>query len=82
MFLISPDSKRPYYQVVYFVDGKRTKISTKTADRKEAEKFLASFVPPPPKGNKEQPVKKVSIKLSIFLMNIKPILATLTQLSI
>ena len=71
MFLISPDSKRPYYQVVYFVNGKRTKISTKTADRKEAEKFLASFVPPPPKGNKEQPVKKVSIKLSIFFNEYK-----------
>jgi alpha-acetolactate decarboxylase len=45
MFLIPPDSKTPYYQVVYFVNGKRTKKSTKAIDKKEAEKFLASFNP-------------------------------------
>ena len=35
--------KSPYYQIVYFVDGKRTKVSTKTKDLKEAKKFLTSF---------------------------------------
>ncbi len=35
--------KSPYYQIVYFVEGKRTKVSTKTKDLKKAKKFLASF---------------------------------------
>ena len=48
MFL-TKDSKSPYYQLVYFVDGKRTKISTKTSDREEAEKFLKAFNPEPTK---------------------------------
>ena len=30
-----------------FVDGKRTKISIETTDKKESEKFLKSFVPQP-----------------------------------
>lgn len=42
MFL-SKDSKSPFYQVTYFVDGKRTKKSTKTSNKKEALKFLESF---------------------------------------
>ena len=45
MFL-SKDSKSPFYQVTYFVDGKRTKKSTKTANLKEAQAFLSSFSPP------------------------------------
>ena len=48
MFL-TKDSKSPYYQLVYFVDGKRTKISTKTSDREEAEQFLKAFNPTPTK---------------------------------
>ncbi|HSP86813.1 MAG TPA: hypothetical protein VLN45_01665, partial [Ignavibacteriaceae bacterium] len=44
MFL-AKDSKSPYLQVVYFVNGKRRRISTGTSDRKEAEKFLLSFNP-------------------------------------
>lgn len=44
MFL-TKDSKSPYYQLVYFVDGKRTKVSTKTFDRIQAEKFLNGFDP-------------------------------------
>jgi integrase len=70
MFLTPPNSKRHYYQLIYFVDGKRTKISTKTSDKKEAQKFLKTFVPRP-KGNikeTEQPKeKKVKIKLSSFI---------------
>ncbi|MBZ0181589.1 MAG: tyrosine-type recombinase/integrase [Melioribacteraceae bacterium] len=57
MFL-SKDSKSPYFQVIYFVNGKRTKISTKTKNRKEAEKFLKSFVP----KSKEQPQQKAQLK--------------------
>ena len=57
MFL-SKDSKSPYFQVIYFVNGKRTKISTKTKNRKEAEKFLKSFVP----KSKEQPQQEAQLK--------------------
>jgi len=42
MFL-TKDSKSPFYQITYFVDGKRTKKSTKTSNKKEALKFLESF---------------------------------------
>lgn len=73
MFL-SRDTKSPYYQVIYFVNGKRTKISTKTTNKKEAEKFLKSFVPKP-KEKKVEPEerkdKKDSIKLSSFIEEYK-----------
>jgi site-specific recombinase XerD len=42
MFL-SKDSKSPFYQITYFVDGKRTKKSTKTSNKNEAKKFLDNF---------------------------------------
>lgn len=42
MFL-SKDSKSPFYQITYFIDGKRTKKSTKTSNKKEAQKFLDAF---------------------------------------
>jgi len=74
MFLTPPNSKRRYYQLVYFVDGKRTKISTKTTDKKEAEKFLKSFVPQQKKKKvepEEPKEKKVSIKLSSFIEEYK-----------
>ncbi|MDD3559227.1 MAG: tyrosine-type recombinase/integrase [Melioribacteraceae bacterium] len=74
MFLTPPNSKRRFYQLVYFVDGKRTKISTKTTDKKEAEKFLKSFVPPlkEKRTETEEPKeKKVSIKLSSFIEEYK-----------
>lgn len=73
MFL-SKDTKSPFYQVIYFVDGKRTKISTRTADKKEAEKFLKSFVPQPKVKNvepEEPKEKKVTIKLSNFIEEYK-----------
>ncbi len=69
MFIIPPDYKSPYYQVVYFVHGKRTKKSTRTSDKKEAEKFLKSFIPElkENKSDLEEPKeKKISIKLSNF----------------
>ena len=73
MFL-SKDTKSPFYQIIYFVDGKRTKISTKTTNKREAERFLKSFVPKPNiKKNKtqEQRDKKVSVKLSSFIEEYK-----------
>ncbi len=68
MFLTPPDAERPYYQVVYKVNGKRTKISTKTDDLLEAEKFLASFVPP---VKVKEPEKKSKINLSSFVKEYK-----------
>ena len=37
------DKKSPNYQIVYFLNGKRTTASTKTKYKKEAEKFLITF---------------------------------------
>jgi hypothetical protein len=42
MFLIK-DIKSPYYQIIYFVDGKRTKKSTKKKKKAEAEKVFRQF---------------------------------------
>lgn len=80
MFLTPPNSKRRYYQLVYFVNGKRTKISTKTTSEKEAQKFLKSFVPEQKEKSeqffervvpqKPQP-QKTSIQLSSFINEYK-----------
>ncbi len=43
--------KSPYYQIVYFVDGKRTKKSTGTSKLDEAKKFLANFSAPHKQNN-------------------------------
>ena len=42
MYLIK-NKKSPFYQVIYFINGKRTTTSTKTKNKKEADKFLESF---------------------------------------
>ncbi len=39
----TPNSK--YFQIVYFVDGKRKTKSTKTTNKQEAQKFLNNFSP-------------------------------------
>ncbi len=62
MFL-TKDKKSPFFQIVYFVDGKRTKISTKKSKRSEAEKILNSFKF---SFNPQKPVKTNSINLSEF----------------
>ncbi len=59
MFL-TKDSKSPYYQLVYFINGKRTKISTRTKDKLAAERFLVNF-------NQGKPKIKVEEKSSITL---------------
>lgn len=74
MFLTPPNSNRRYYQLVYFVDGKRTKVSTKTANKKDAERFLKSFIPQEKikKAELEElKEKKLSIKLSSFIEEYK-----------
>ena len=40
---ISKSKKTPFYQLTYEVDGKRTTISTKTTNEKEAQEFLIKF---------------------------------------
>ena len=57
MYLIK-NSKSPNFQIVYFVNGKRTTVSTKTKDKAEAEKFLNSFKPDdfPPAAVQFQPI--------------------------
>ena len=42
MFL-AKHHKSPYYQIVYFTDGKRNSISTKTKVKSEAMEFLLNF---------------------------------------
>lgn len=42
MFL-AKHHKSPFYQIVYFIDGKRNSISTKTKVKSEAMQFLAGF---------------------------------------
>lgn len=69
MFL-TKDSKSPFYQLVYFVDGKRTKISTKTTDRFKAEVFKATFNPDQKAKQGPQP-KQVSPLLSNFIKEYK-----------
>jgi site-specific recombinase XerD len=67
MYLVL-NNKSSNYQLVYFRNGKRTTVSTGTAKKKEAEKFLASFNP---EVKKEAPTKKTSIKLSRFTAEYK-----------
>ena len=67
MFL-TRDSQSPYFQLIYFVNGKRTKISTKTSNKKEAEKFLKHFVP---EAIQEKPQKEKSISLSSYAKEYK-----------
>lgn len=63
MYLIKY-SKSPYYQIIYFVNGRRTKKSTKKTTEAEAKEFLKEFAA----GRHQNPVevKKELILLSEF----------------
>ncbi|OQY70297.1 MAG: hypothetical protein B6D44_16105 [Ignavibacteriales bacterium UTCHB2] len=62
------NNKSPFYQLIYFREGKRTSVSTGSANKKEAEKFLSSFNP----GSREViKTKKTSITLSRFVSEYK-----------
>lgn len=63
MYLIK-NTKSPYYQLVYFVDGKRTTISTKQTKKREAQKFIKHFSIPAP--DNLTPKKASTILLSKF----------------
>ena len=43
MFLAKDKNRSQYWQIIFTVNGKRTKKSTGTADRSEAEKVLELF---------------------------------------
>ena len=60
--------KSPFYQVVYYKNGKRTTVSTGTTDEKEAEKFLNHFNP---ELIQEKPKRESSINLSSFIKEYK-----------
>ena len=57
MFL-TKDKSSKYYQVVYFVNGKRTKKSTKRTTKAEALKFLFTFNPDETEIDEEEPKQK------------------------
>jgi len=67
MYLVL-NKKSPNYQLVYFRNNKRTSVSTGTANKKEAEKFLTSFNSQPLTEPKS---KKISIKLNSFITEYK-----------
>jgi len=57
------NNKSPFYQVVYFVNGKKTTISTKTTDLEKANNFLNEFQ----KQTYQVPVQQIQcISLSKF----------------
>ena len=66
-YLIFND-KSPFYQVLYKRNGKKTTISTGTADRNEAEKFLNHF---DPDTIQEKPKRETSITLKAFIKEYK-----------
>lgn len=43
MVYLTKNKKSPYYQIIYFIDGKRTTISTKEKKKSGALKFLMQF---------------------------------------
>jgi site-specific recombinase XerD len=62
MYLIK-NYKSPFYQIVCFINGKRTTISTKTGNYREAIRVLNSLVVEP---LQELPAKKHSISITKF----------------
>ncbi|MFZ0456586.1 MAG: phage integrase SAM-like domain-containing protein, partial [Ignavibacteriaceae bacterium] len=62
------NDKSPFYQVLYKRNGKKTTISTGTADRNEAEKFLNHF---DPDTIQEKPKRETSITLKAFIKEYK-----------
>ena len=67
MFLVL-NKKSPYYQLVFFRNGRRTSVSTGTANKKSAEKFLTNF---DPEELGERNPKMVSLTLSKFAIEYK-----------
>lgn len=59
-----------FFQIIYFVDGKRKTLSTKTTDRKEAQKVLENF-----HASLNKPVQEIvhqlPIEVSLLLSNFR-----------
>jgi len=71
MYLVL-NNKSPYYQLIFFRDGKRTTVSTGTANKFKAEVFKATFNPAP----KPQPQQIIpAINLSGFIKEYKTYIA-------
>jgi len=70
MFL-TKSKKSPYYQITYEVNGKRTTISTKAKQRKEAEKFLEAFINLKREIESEENISKKQSTSSITLSEFK-----------
>lgn len=69
MYLVL-NNKSPYYQLIFFRDGKRTTVSTGTADKFKAEVFKVTFNPD--QKTKQVPIpKQVSPLLSNFIKEYK-----------
>jgi site-specific recombinase XerD len=62
MYLVK-NNKSSFYQLVYFVDAKRTTVSTRITSESEAKKFLANFSPA---VKVEKPIKEKIITLTSF----------------
>jgi len=69
MYLVL-NNKSPYYQLIFFRDGKRTTVSTGTADRFKAEVFKVTFNPDQKTKQEPQP-KQISPLLSVFIKEYK-----------
>lgn len=70
MFLVK-NSKSPNYQVVYFIDGKRTTVSTRTSNKEIAEHFLSSFQKKIIIPTKAQPTQRIEQQKVILLSQFK-----------
>ncbi|RJQ61042.1 MAG: hypothetical protein C4517_09275 [Stygiobacter sp.] len=62
MYLVK-NYKSPFYQIVCFIDGKRTTISTKTGNFREANRFLNNFSIEP---REKLPTQNQSISITKF----------------
>ncbi len=67
MYLVI-NNKSKFYQLIYFKNGKRTSVSTGTADKTEAEKFLKHFNP---ETIEIKPKREASINLNAFIKEYK-----------
>lgn len=70
MFLVK-NSKSPNYQVVYFIYGKRTTVSTRTSNKEIAEHFLSNFQKKIIIPTKEQPTQRIEKQKVILLSQFK-----------
>ncbi|MFA5805902.1 MAG: phage integrase SAM-like domain-containing protein [Melioribacteraceae bacterium] len=59
--LISKTKKSPFYQLIYFVDEKKTSVSTKTSNYREAQLFLLNYL-----KEKETELKSVSKQITLL----------------